>query len=412
MITPKLQLPVRLNGGGFRSCDSQKDAQYAGRLAQSELQLLDQKDDRGNVVPGRMHTPSLVNHFGETSFNHARDRDWHPWRHLLDNSNGNIATGLQQASSQMKTNFEDVAIDGIYDQDSCLVLQDVTRFGFNCDGTRPISVTHELTVQLETMEFHWLLQKVCALPTSRFDRWAFGCCDVFSQQVMLAAPPNAMGHMGNEASVNEYTTNLCCCAHLPGGGFRVLNDQVKTLIITFLRLAGVEADEELALWMLGMVQNPYMQRYTDAILQAQAQNKKNPEGTIVADFVASDFPVTTQASNDSRLGGRTDVLGEVKTLQPSKTSYNKGHCQTNKPVNLRATQAVRSYGRRAAGLDQKYVQEFVGDGTNGQVGPFETALGEFYYTGNSSSHLLSEHLVEVNEDASKLITKLSAPHCQ
>ena len=68
-----------------------------------------------------MHTPSLVNHFGETSFNHARGRDWHPWKHLLDNSNGDIATGLRQASSQMKTNFEEVAIDGMYDQDSCLV---------------------------------------------------------------------------------------------------------------------------------------------------------------------------------------------------------------------------------------------------------------------------------------------------
>ncbi|EJK78115.1 hypothetical protein THAOC_00002 [Thalassiosira oceanica] len=304
----RLQLPVRRNGGGFRSCNSRKDAQ-------------------GNVIPGRMHTPSLVNHFGETSFNHARDRDWHPWRHLLDNSNGDIATGLRQASSQMKTNFEEVAIDGMYDQDSCLVLQDVTRFGFNSDGTRPTSVTHALTVQLETMEFRWLLQQVRALPTSRFDRWAFECCDVFSQQVMLAAP-DAMGHMGNEAfviavtryfgqssyitrsmaglyfgkkgeQVNENATNLCC-AHLPGGGFRILHDQVKTLIITFLRLAGVEADEESALWMLAW------------------------EGTIVADFVARDFPVPTQASNDSGLGARTDVLGEVKTLQPSKSSYDKG----------------------------------------------------------------------------------------
>ncbi|EJK74866.1 hypothetical protein THAOC_03432, partial [Thalassiosira oceanica] len=89
----------------------------------------------------------------------------------------------------------------------------------------------------------------------------------------------AIGHMGNEAfviavtryfgqssyitrsmaglyfgkkgeQVNENATNLCC-AHLPGGGFRILHDQVKTLIITFLHLAGVEADEESALWMLG-----------------------------------------------------------------------------------------------------------------------------------------------------------------
>ncbi|EJK73345.1 hypothetical protein THAOC_05037 [Thalassiosira oceanica] len=165
-------------------------------------------------------------------------------------------------------------------------------------------------------------------------------CDKQDLLQQINQGEDAMGHMGNEAfviavtryfgqssyitrsmaglyfgkkgeQVNENGTNLCC-AHLPGGGFRNLHDQVKTLIITFLRLAGVEADEESALWMLGKVRNPYMQRYTDAILHAQAQNKSNPEGTIVADFVARDFPVPTQASNDSGLGARTDVLGEVK----------------------------------------------------------------------------------------------------
>ncbi|EJK75220.1 hypothetical protein THAOC_03063, partial [Thalassiosira oceanica] len=145
-------------------------------------------------------------------------------------------------------------------------------------------------------------------------------------------------------------------------------DQVTTLLVTFFLLAGVEADEELALWMLGKVRDPYMQRYIDSILQVQAQDKKNPEGTIVADFVASDFPSMTQASNNSGLGGRTDVLGEVKTMQPSNTSYRKGN-----PIQVR-----RNYKRRAVALDQKYAPEVVGDGTNGQVGPFETALGEFY----------------------------------
>ena len=61
--------------------------------------------------------------------------------------------------------------------------------------------------------------------------------------------------------------------------------------------------------------------------------------------------------------------------------------------------------RRAAGLDQKYAQEVVGDGTNGQVGPFETALGEFY-TGNVLPVAVGA-FSEVNEDASKLITKLA-----
>ncbi|EJK62931.1 hypothetical protein THAOC_16440 [Thalassiosira oceanica] len=68
-------------------------------------------------------------------------------------------------------------------------------------------------------------------------------------------------------------------------------------------------------------------------------------------------------------------------MQPSKTSYHKGNSQVNKPADLRNNQVKRNYKRRAAGLDQKYAPEVVRDGTNGQVGPFEMALGEFY-TGN------------------------------
>ncbi|EJK65967.1 hypothetical protein THAOC_13134 [Thalassiosira oceanica] len=103
--------------------------------------------------------------------------------------------------------------------------------------------------------------------------------------------------------------------------------RVKTLLVTIFRFAGVEADEELlALWMLGKVRDPYIKRYTDAILQAQAQDKKTPrqkELTIVADFVARDCPPMTQASNDSGLGGRTDVFGEVKTMEPPKPHTKK-----------------------------------------------------------------------------------------
>jgi len=156
------------------------------------------------------------------------------------------------------------------------------------------------------------------MPTSSYDRWVFECSDKFSQQVVLAAP-NAMGHMGNEVfvlaitryfgqqnyisrsmeglyfgkkgdRVDAFASNLCC-ASLPGGGFRVLHDQVKTLIITFFRLVGVTADEELAFWMLGVVPDPYMRRYIDWILRARTEDKSYPDGTIVADFVARDWPI-------------------------------------------------------------------------------------------------------------------------
>ncbi|EJK54647.1 hypothetical protein THAOC_25707, partial [Thalassiosira oceanica] len=63
-------------------------------------------------------------------------------------------------------------------------------------------------------------------------------------------------------------------------------------------------------------------------------------------------------------------------------------------------------GERAAGLDQKYVPEVVGDGTNGQVGPFEAALVGDFYTDNVFPIVVGT-FGEVNEDTSKLITKLA-----
>ena len=180
---------------------------------------------------------------------------------------------------------------------------------------------------------------------------------------------------------------------------------MKTLIITFLRLAGVEADEESALWMLGKVRDPYMKRYIDAILQARAQDKKNPEGTIIADIVARDLPTEKQASNDSGHGGRSDMIAEVKTMQPGKNAYEKGNSQDNKPVNQRAKRVTKDYRNRAAKLDRKLAPDEVGTRTNGQVGPFEAALGEFY-TGNVFPIVVGA-FGEVNEDANKLIKKLA-----
>ena len=246
---------MKNNGAGFRSCARRTAVQYVGHLAQGAPQLLDRLDDKGNMVPGRMHIPPLVELFGEDSFNYPCTA---PWAHILASGTGDTAAGLRQASSQITQNFEEVAIDGMYDPEKCLVLQDVSRIGFNHDGTRPASVTNALTAQWELMEFRWWMRRVRSMPISCFDRWAFENCDVFSQQVMLAAP-NAMGHMDNEAfvlavlrylgqssyitksmeglyfgkkdeQVNPSVTNLCCA--LLGGSFRVLHDQVKTLIIT------------------------------------------------------------------------------------------------------------------------------------------------------------------------------------
>ncbi|EJK43855.1 hypothetical protein THAOC_37660, partial [Thalassiosira oceanica] len=127
---------------------------------------------------------------------------------------------------------------------------------------------------------------------------------------------------------------------------------------------------------------------------------------IVADFVAWDWcPNPNQASNNSGLGSRSDILGGVMTIQPGKSSYQKGNCQANPPTNQRASNVRRNYRKRTLDLDRDHAPEVVGDGTNGQTGPFEEALGQFY-TGNVFP-IVAGAVGEVNEAASKLVTNLA-----
>ena len=99
------------------------------------------------------------------------------------------------------------------------------------------------------------------------------------------------------------------------------------------------------------------------------------------------------------------MLAEVKTMQPGKGRYEKGNSQDNKPVDQRGKQVRKNYKDRTAKLDRNYASDEVGTRTNGQVGPFEAALGEFY-TENVFPIIIGA-FGEVNEDANKLIKKLA-----
>ncbi|EJK74234.1 hypothetical protein THAOC_04099, partial [Thalassiosira oceanica] len=73
----------------------------------------------------------------------------------------------------------------------------------------------------------------------------------------------------------------------------------------------------------------------------------------------------------------------------------------------RRAKETKSFRKRTVDLDRAHAPEVVGDGTNGQVGPFEEALGlGQFHTGNVFPIVAGE-FSEVNEDASKLVTNLA-----
>ncbi|EJK70452.1 hypothetical protein THAOC_08191 [Thalassiosira oceanica] len=71
----------------------------------------------------------------------------------------------------------------------------------------------------------------------------------------------------------------------------------------------------------------------------------------------------------------------------------------------RASNVRRNYRKRTVDLDLAHAPQVVGDGTSGQVGPFEEALGQFHI-GNVFP-IVAGAFGEVNEDASKLVTNLA-----
>jgi len=80
---------------------------------------------------------------------------------------------------------------------------------------------------------------------------------------------------------------------------------------------------------------------------------------------------------------------------------DKGNCQENRPVDQRATQVKRKYKRRAAGLNQTYAPEIVGDGTDGiRGGPWN-----ILHRQRPPLYVVVGAFGEINEDASKLITR-------
>ncbi|EJK62873.1 hypothetical protein THAOC_16498 [Thalassiosira oceanica] len=155
---------------------------------------------------------------------------------------------------------------------------------------------------------------------------------------------------------------------------------------------------------------------TDAILQAQAQDKKNPEGTIVADFVADfvarDCPATTQASNDSGLGGlcnhpkphtgkATARTTSLSTCAPTRSS---GTTRGEPPAS------IKNMHQKLSGTAQgpKWSGWPIRGGT-GKTGDWESSTTPAMFF-----PIVVGAFGEINENASKLITKheTSAPHCQ
>lgn len=130
--------------------------------------------------------------------------------------------------------------------------------------------------------------------------------------------------------------------------------------------------------LLGKVGEPYINNYVDH-LSSQAGRRNSPfDFAIVPELHAFGYPAGKQTVNDSGATDSGEIFCEIKTMQPNNTNYRYNNNSTNKPANRRAGKVTSQYRNKFKKLDKEYAPDFVGDGSNNIVGPFEAAQSQFY----------------------------------
>ena len=93
-VKERIRLPICMKGCGPRSANSRRHAQYVGAISNCFPNLIDRKDQRGNVIEGRLNLPSVIEAIGEESFSFPIDR---PFATFLSKLNGSNLVRLKYA---------------------------------------------------------------------------------------------------------------------------------------------------------------------------------------------------------------------------------------------------------------------------------------------------------------------------
>ena len=146
-----------------------------------------------------------------------------------------------------------------------------------------------------------------------------------------------------------------------------------------MKLGNIEAILEAHNFLIDKIPQPYIGDYVNHVTQLPG-HPRNARDAIVPDIHARNFPIEQQAINDTGATRSADAIFEVKTYTICKTRYDHNNTTIN-PANRRAKEVIQEYNLKFKKLDTLFASDIVGDGTNGIVGPFQTAQSRFYRKG-------------------------------
>ena len=168
-------------------------------------------DSKNCTIAGRLNIPSIVNHFGEGSFNHPL---LSPWETLLSESSpsNNLANGLSHAWSHLTTKFQEVTTNEQSTDVTLLLMQDVSRVGCYSDGTVAPSVTKAITMELEQARSnHVGIQITNTLGRQEYERWSWEAWTKMSPTFLLS-PPDHFGFLADphfQIAIANYLGQPC-----------------------------------------------------------------------------------------------------------------------------------------------------------------------------------------------------------
>ena len=190
------------------------------------------------------------------------------------------------------------------------------------------------------------------------------------QKCPIIAPLAGRFFGKNGTQLDDYGTNLAS-APLPGRGHTALHNKLQHIICSMMKLGNIEAVPEASNFLIDKIPQPYIGDYVNHVTQ-QPGHPRNARDAIVPDIHARNFPIERQAINDSGATQSADAIFEVKTYTICKTRYDHNNATIN-PANRRAKEVIQQYNLKFKKLDTLFASDIVGDGTNGTVGPFQTA---------------------------------------
>ena len=381
IIKTRLRLPTTLQGAGLRCQVFRRHIDFIGGLCHGIPPLFHRQDSNGNILPGRMPSPSITNLFGPTSFNTPTTS---PWQHLLNHPQNPFAIALTDCYNAITSAFRNTQQNL---PPKHLANIPITSLGCNHSNTFLPSPTSALSKILEQEQAMCLRQQLIDQTRSStyntMERLASLHCDSYSTAIFVALPRKGTFFTNREFTESVRTifglpspifSNLTgqfisnrqepsmidphginvANASLPGDGFRHRHDiGLKFVLRDIIRSTKKTCMVECRSMFNGKIDS--------AIYYQYSLHNTDP---IIPDLLVPNYEHSL------------DLLGEVKIYGIHRNNKNYPINNT-RMVDRASSQVIKSYQRKTKQLDDLYYP----NNPSNTPGPFSNTLSSFHNGG-------------------------------